>query len=360
MLSIFSSCARIRAAFQTTPAASLIAIFCCGIAFCQEPSELPVIELKTSTIELEAPVEKACVGGRGRFLIASLRDRREVVVVDLVRRFVSFTIPLGEEVVELAAGTTHLHVVAPDSGLFQSWDLRTGERYRETAWPLTGHVKNIAMGSGNNRRLAVCFADSPHAKEPVQWATIELPSMEVQRLAIEDDSPATDFQLQASTDGTVFVARSSTSTPHYRGIVLIDPLHAEWLTWPDAPKNIRPNESGSRLFTDTGVFTLQLAKDQSTGMEGIARCVPALTGPMYLTQRSHDEANTWTLRSFDRPSALATIRFDKHFSDRDANAVPKLGRPLLFSVEGRYFVTLKDDTEVVLHHFNASELTMDD
>ena len=360
MLSTFSSCVRFRPAVQSTPAACLIAIFYCGMAFCQEPSELPVIELKTSTIELEAPVEKACVGGRGRFLIASLRDRREVVVVDLVRRFVSFTIPLGEEDVELAAGTTLLHVVAPDSGLFQSWDLRTGERYRETAWPLAGHVKNIAMGSGNNRRLAVCFADSPHAKEPVQWATIELPSMEVQRLAIADDLPATDFQLQASTDGNVFVARSSTSTLQHTGVVWIDPSHAEWLPWPDAPKNIRLNESGSRLLTDTGAFSFELTKDQSTGMEDIARCVPALTGPMYLTQQFHDEADAWTLRSFDRRSALATIRFDQRFSDRDATTVSKLGRPLLFSVEGRYFVTLKDDTGVVLHHFDAGELTMDD
>ena len=257
MLSTFSSCVKRRSAVRWNPAVCLLAICCCGIACCEEPSQLPTLEPKKSTIKLEAPVQEALVGGQGRFLIAKLRDRREVVVLDLFNRFVSFTIPLGEDDVKLAAGMTRLHVVAPDSGLFQTWNLRTGERLREVAWPLMGHVKQLAMGSGDDQRLAVCFTDSPHPEDPTRWATIEFPSMNVRRLTVTGKLSATDLQMQASTDGNPFVAWATQAEVVDRGVMLIKQSGAQWVSWQNAPRYILPNEPASHLLTDIGVFTLQ-------------------------------------------------------------------------------------------------------
>lgn len=355
-----SSCVRRRLAAWWNPAVCLLVLCVCGVARGEEQTESPSLEPEKSTIQLEARVEEACVGGRGRFFIARLRDRREIIVLDLFKRFVSFTIPLGDDDVEFAAGLTRLHIVAPDSGLFQTWNLRTGERLREAAWPLNGHVKKIAMGSGNDRRLAVCFADSPHREDPIQWATIEFPLLTVQPWTIADGVPVNDLRLQAATGGSLFVAWPTQDSARERGVVLIQQSQADWLTWMESPGYVLPNESGSHLLTDAGVFTLQLTEDLGLGLENVTACVPAETGQMYLTQSSQDDADVWRLRSLDRRAALATIRIDEDFSGRSAATVSKLGQPFIFSAEAGYIAALTGTTEVAVYKLDLSNLPTDD
>lgn len=358
MLSICLSCDSERQMVMWKRLIFLLAVSCCGIAWSQERVAGPTIDLKKSIIKLDAPVDEACVGGRGRFLIARLRGRREIVVLDLTRRFVLFAVPLGEDRVLFAAGSTQLHIVAPESGLFQSWDLQSGARLREMAWPLPGYVKNISMGSGNDQRLAVCYAKSPHRSEPNHWATIEFPSMQVNHLTRSDDLPATKYHyhMRSSSGGELAVAWTIQKASLNHGVVFLRGSNAEWFKWPGLPNLIMPSETGSHLFTGEGVFKSTLAIDPETGAEDLVRCVPAVTGPMYLTRGINNEPNSWNLRTIGNRSPLATLRMAGDSSNSSDADAAKFGQRMIFSVEANCIATLTDSSEVVLYEFDATSM----
>jgi S1-C subfamily serine protease len=127
-------------------------------------------------IKLPAEADQVCVGGGGRFLLASLPKVKQIAVFDFSEAKVVKYIPTPTEKVLIAAGMDKLVVVDPGNVVIQRWSLITFEKEATTPLPTTAGLKttNIAMGSGSNGPLLVQGLDWPRLGE---WYLFDVTTM---------------------------------------------------------------------------------------------------------------------------------------------------------------------------------------
>jgi hypothetical protein len=127
-------------------------------------------------VKLPAEADQVCVGGGGRFLIASLPTVQQLAVFDVCAAKVVKFLPMPSDKVLIAAGMDQLIVVDRDRHVIQRWNLRTFEKEATASLPITPGltVSAIGMGSASNGPLLVQGLDFPRLGE---WFVFDIFTM---------------------------------------------------------------------------------------------------------------------------------------------------------------------------------------
>ncbi len=125
-----------------------------------EPRSKPNIQppvLPNERIEIVMPskIEDLIVGGGGRFLIAHLQERRELVIFDVNQGGIVRILPLANDEVRITAGMTKLMILYTQSKIIQRWGLETFQRESSATLNTGGVIRAVSMGSASEGPLLV-------------------------------------------------------------------------------------------------------------------------------------------------------------------------------------------------------------
>jgi S1-C subfamily serine protease len=114
---------------------------------------------KDQVIALDGKVNDVAVGGRGRYLLLTLTDRRELVVFDAFRRGFAARVPLVADDVLVAASADAMLLVYPGLRIIHRWNLAKMALDRTAALPIRGEVKALALGADSAGPMLVRWVE---------------------------------------------------------------------------------------------------------------------------------------------------------------------------------------------------------
>lgn len=126
------------------------------------PDPVPISPIRLNAYAAErlpGRVEKAMLGGGGRYIVLHFPALREVGVYDACELRMAHRLPLDEDRVFLAAGMNKLVAYLPTAGRIQRWDLGTGRREADQPFK-TRPPTAFCMGSASAGPLLVNAAPS--------------------------------------------------------------------------------------------------------------------------------------------------------------------------------------------------------
>ncbi len=232
-------------------------------------------------VQLPAAVASIAIGGNGRYLALHFPELRRLGVFDLAREEIAFVVRLLEDNVLFAANRDSLIVITRESGLMQRWNLETGKREQETAFPIDDVLKAVAMGAASNGPLMVFHAHGLARQAKAHYSLIDPETLEVTRI----QKPLRDGQtvhIRASGDGRLFGLWRAGVSP--TGMVSLWIKREEITTHylHESVGHVVPGAGGDLLFTAKGIFTADLQSAPHEGVDERSFCVPAVTGPMFV------------------------------------------------------------------------------
>ena len=258
-----------------------------------KPVPITAAEIPRAGTELKLPAEadQVCVGGGGRFLIASLPAVKQIAVVDLSRAKVAKLLPAASERMLVAAGMNTLFVLYPGTNVVQRWSLTSFEKEGTgTIAPAAGLVvTNIAMGSASNGPVLIQAMDFPRLGERFLF---DITTMEPVPGTRKHDSTQGTWPgdtLRASANGKVVTVSRKEG-----GVCFLALKGAGWTEhrapWRDASQPAAPSADGQTVYGPGDMATPagQRVGEPVTG--GGVWSVPALHGPFVLvaTQQKGD------------------------------------------------------------------------
>jgi hypothetical protein len=276
-----------------------------AVAIASRPVSAQDAQLEKREIQLPAPVANTAVGGNGRYLAMHFPELRQVGVFDLEQEEITFFVRLLEDHVLFAADRESLIVITRESRLLQRWNLATGQREQEAAFPIDGALKTIAMGAGSSGPLLVFHADNLEAVNNAHYSLMDLKTLKVTPIegVVHNKSYRDIVHIRASSDGKVFGMWCTSHTPTGMVSVRIKGRQATTKYQHDSVGHVVPGARGEFLFTKSGVFTSDLQSAPHEGVTERSFCVPAVTGPMFVQL----EDEQFKLRAGDKTIATAPV-----------------------------------------------------
>lgn len=304
----------------------------------REETQAPTLTHDVKT--LPAAIHDLVVGGSGRYLVLHFAEQRKLAVFDLQQERITFTIPLGEDDVFMAAGQSVLVVVYPASRLLQTWNLATGKREKEALLPIDGVMKAMAMGASSDGPLLVTYAEGISPLSPAYWSLLNPDTLAVQPLPekrLHNSSYRDIVQLRAAGNGRLFGIWATSHSP--TGLETVTLEREDWRVryLHKSGGHVIPNHDGRLVFTGIGVYTNQLQFVPSAGVNGRAWCIPAQTGPLFLAAALNsplsfgNQVPTLQVRAPDQDEPLALIDTPKQTFDRAA----RRNRQIRFTLDKR-------------------------
>src|SRR5207253_10894488 len=98
-----------------------------------------------------------CLGGGGRFLIATVPSQRQIAILDVNERKVTKYLPLAGDGPVIAAGLEKLVVAYPQQNLIQRWSLLNFEKEMTLNSPFTSPIREMRMGHASFGPILVAF-----------------------------------------------------------------------------------------------------------------------------------------------------------------------------------------------------------
>ena len=99
-----------------------------------------------ATLNLPGTLGRVCLGGGGRFLIATVPGQRQIAVLDVNERKIVKYLPAAGDQPLIAAGLEKLVVAYPQQNLIQRWNLLTFEKEVTVNSPFQGTIRALCMG----------------------------------------------------------------------------------------------------------------------------------------------------------------------------------------------------------------------
>ncbi len=110
---------------------------------------------RAQIVQLPSAIQRYCLGGSGRFLIAYLPQSGQLAVVDLIASRIHGFVPLSDDRVAFAAGQHKLYVVQGQRRQITRWDLTTLEMEQFRAIERGREIRDLAMGHCSDEPLYV-------------------------------------------------------------------------------------------------------------------------------------------------------------------------------------------------------------
>lgn len=230
-------------------------------------------------IALDDVIGAATVGGGGRYLLLTLRKRKQLVVFDAYSQRIAARVPVAADDVLIAAGADAAFLVYPGLRIIHRWDLRRMALDRTAALPIRGDVKAVALGSaatgpiivrwierqvgGEFTRMNFSFID-PRSLKVLEVSMFgersdvaqpdrpgEVPEPGVLRLA-RFSSGGEKVNLRASPRGDVFGFWRTDVSPEGFSILSLRGSAARALHIHKSFGHLIPGQDGRTVFTGTG------------------------------------------------------------------------------------------------------------
>lgn len=320
----------------------------------------PVLPADRVEIPLPAEVDKAAIGGAGRYLILHLPKLRKLAIFDANAARIVGYLSLASDEVLFTAGADTVVVLLRDQNILQRWSLTTLTREANVAFLELDTINNMVMGAGSAGPLLVV---SNSTSKPFLFYDI----LTMKRIPGEfsvvgfggDESNA--FALWASVEGTVFTASEPNTSPCQMFTMRFQGDRATGQSAWDQGGYALPGMDGSFICNSQGVLSGGL-KPLDSEHRALMSCVPAFSNSYYLGVRNggggEKKKAVVSLYSVTDRRLLLTLPSFPELNAPDGWGRDKLSleKRLLFIPAANLIVTLADSrTSLVVRHFDLME-----
>lgn len=260
-------------------------------------------EGKQKELTLPAEITDLVVGGGGRYLILYFKTLHQLGIFDTSRAEIVKFLPVNSEKVMFAAGAEHLLIVDPEKKILERWSLKTFQREATALLPIQDPLEGIAIGSASQGPLVVFV----HSHDPFYF--VDPVSMQEVDLVTLHELLTPDVNLESSADRIQRRLRERKLnrrhvTDHFNGTDTISadgrlvglrfgaldvtgPVY-DWRSLRSLGWKLLPNASGSRFYTEAGIFDTEM---KQIGKQNRIRHIPAVQPGYYLTVQIHNHGS---------------------------------------------------------------------
>jgi hypothetical protein len=277
-------------------------------------------------IALPAKIGTWSIGGNGRYVVAHLPTRKEVVVVDLGEKKIAATVPVPDmEAVALAAGATKFVVADKSKHTLTRFALPGGAKEASYVVPGFG-IGDVALGLASEGPLLVSVLGSqPQTGSqrgkvpPYKVEFYDLASLRPRTMQFTEGKGTGDTGWTASADGRVF-------TNYYGGVLTLSGNQVRFRSATNGMSPIVPTADGRVLY---GEGTFYQNRDQTPverlEMDLGRRFYPAATGTLVLNYRYYgpNPAGRYWVHVQGSPHGIVEL---SGLPPAEAESVPELGR----------------------------------
>jgi hypothetical protein len=248
----------------------------------------PLLDKTPQVIELSDKIGDVAVGGRGRFLILRLLERRTLALFDVNEAKVVHEFPAPEDNVKFAAGADKLVIIQGGStNALERWGLYTKRKERTAAAPPgVRAVKATCMGSAARGPVLVQWADDDRneiAPAPVEFLDLEtLQPLTLQVVGAKGFARLSfafreHMHFRAAAAASVFGAWG-TGTPQGAHSYVLSGNKLYLYYQHESYGHVIPRADGKTMYTQGR----QLRRELTHARDGRGLAVPAHHGPYYL------------------------------------------------------------------------------
>jgi hypothetical protein len=267
---------------------------------------------KETIVPLPARFDQLCLGGGGRYIILHFDSLDKLGIFDTSTGKISGYLPMPGNQVGFAAGANRLVTLSTDLGIITRYNLQTRQRELSRPLSLPKAVTQTAMGHAADGPI---FVSSGETVTPVNLKTLEVETFKA------EGNRGFGFRgaIRISANGKTLTSWGGGSPSGLLSFVKTgDSWNAHYEH--DSVGAILPSADGRLLFTNSGIYTSELAKVNAEG----ALYSPAAHGDFYLkisggtyhNVRERGKVTVTLFRSGDsRP--IVTLPIEPDFMDGD-------------------------------------------
>lgn len=271
------------------------------------PSAVPVIFHEDSTIRLEAPAWELAVGGAGQFLVVQSLGQPKLVVIDVERGQVAFSVPVEMHRVAFASGRNRLFVVHRSKMLIERWNLRTQKCELRFQTPIAGAIETAVLGADSDGPVLLRVGNLPGSNPG--WFFMDPTTFDVEPINAVSKSNSVAFatnerlELRAAANGSTFCAWRSESSPTALEVFTIkdDRVHSQ-LSLSDFGFAV-PSFDGQFIGTKVGLFRSPFDLLRSANENFLLSLLSADSQHFW----SPTNSRQWQLRAIGDESILAEL-----------------------------------------------------
>jgi len=268
----------------------LLAVLATGLLGCPPPTiaVLPLVrpavvfEGERADVELPDAFDVCAVGASGRFMVFHLKQRQQVVVLDVAKAKIVHTIPGVAEGVLLAAGADKLLLVRPGGRLIERWDLWSLRREQVAAVPTREPPGLAAMGCAGDGPLLLGTQSEAML---VDVATLRPMAVEGKVIGARGRY---GYVLDVSADGRTFAGIVAGVGPVAYNLMALEGRRlraGSFSSTSHANRWARPSGDGSVLcLPGGGLYASNLARLSAKWLEG-ASCFPTPDPAFFIAVR---------------------------------------------------------------------------
>ena len=234
---------------------------------------------EATLVELGGAADAVCAGAGGRLLLFTLKQQKQIVIVDVAAKRVVHSLPVSDADVMCAAGLEKFVLVLPTQKTMERWSLKTCEREKTGPAPGGGPLTRVMMGCAGAGPLLLLSG-----RETFLWDVdkMKVLSLKGKLLAAADIG---GYDLRASADGQTFVGWTTGITGQHFSVMALDGPSTRLITTPDDYSYngmwALPSADGSLLLIYDGtVYDGQMKKLSAAALKGSALLPTA--DPRYL------------------------------------------------------------------------------
>jgi hypothetical protein len=223
-------------------------------------------------VAFPAVVGRTCVGGGGRYVVAVIKDSKQVAILDVVAKQLVRLLPVNDDDIHVAAGATKLVICQGTTGTLLRYDLARGMRELTVATDLQ-NVRSLAIGANSEGPiLAVTGRDNFTELKYRDLQTLKPAEYTFER-GVHLGSRG---EVAVSADGRTFNAGDGSATIVDKSIYVFGDLR-------NVGGSAVPGADGRFFYNFGGIWTLDgtnVVKGNSQNPETID--IPAATGSLYV------------------------------------------------------------------------------
>jgi S1-C subfamily serine protease len=293
------------------------------------PSSAPNLSM-LKVVKTPAIITDCVPAGGGNYLVVFFKKLRKLGIFNFAQKKFTGYISVPSSEIVFTAGGSKIIAVDPGNGLIMRYDLFSGDRELTQRVPVTGVVRQIAMGSNTEGPLLVRWAAGTNSYDRASYDLVDIDTL--QRIPLAKNIKAhysrygDNIHLRPSADGSVVGVWGSSSSD--LGVFIFYEDSVEYKRDYQSVGAVVPGPNGRYLFTGRGGYYTTSLKSVSEDLKSARQVlIPALEGPYFLGLTSLGKGSRSYDREYDAVNVYITGSSTPLFTEQlDKSVIGKLSK----------------------------------